>query len=142
MPATETRLPYVAPFGPVEALVFTRAAVDRAGAFSERVPKFTAWEFLLRLQAQVPLAAADSPVIVHIPVVQNSVFEDCAVLPAVARAVYNAFGSEDVSIRLERDAYLRNLQAMLEGGPAQAATPGGIAGLLRAANGTDLLAAK
>ena len=142
MPVTETRLPYVAPFGPIESLVFTRAALDRVGAFSERVPKFTAWEFLLRLQAQVPLAAAESPVIVHIPIALNAVFEECALLPAVARAVYNAFATEDPAIRIERDAYLRNLQAVLEAGPAQGSTPGGIAALLRAANGTDLLAVK
>jgi glycosyltransferase involved in cell wall biosynthesis len=142
MPAIETRMPYVAPFGPIEALVFTRTAVDRVSAFTERIPKFSVWEFLLRLQAQVPLAAADSPVIVHVPVALNDVFDECAVLPAVARAVYNAFGSEDASIRIERDAYLRNLQAVLDGGPAQGSTPGGIAALLRAANGMDLLAAK
>jgi glycosyltransferase involved in cell wall biosynthesis len=140
MPPGESRLSFVAPFGPPEALVFTRTAVDRVQSFNERLPAFTLWEFLLRMQVQLPLAAADSPPIVHIVAGSTDVYDQCLALPAVARAIHAAFPTADVSVGIERDAYLRNLQSVLDRGPAAATSVGGIAQLLRAANGMDLLA--
>lgn len=140
MPPSESRLSYIAPFGPMESLVFTRAAVDRAQPFNERLPAFTAWEFLLRLQMQLPVAAVDSPVILHVMAGSTEVHEQYAALPAVARAVHAAFSTSDASVRIERDAFLRNLQSVLDRGPAAAPTAGEIAQLLRAASGADLLA--
>jgi len=140
MPPGESRLSYIAPFGPIEALVFTRTAVDRVQTFNERLPAFTAWEFLLRLQLQLPVAAADSPPIVHLVAGTSDLYDQYAALPAVARAVHTAFATADVAIGLEREAYLRNLQSVLDRGPAAATSLSGIVQLLRAANGVDLLA--
>jgi hypothetical protein len=141
MPPSESRLSFIAPFGPMESLVFTRAAVDLAQPFNERLPAFTVWEFLLRLQVRLPVAAVDSPAIVHAVAGSTEVYDQCAALPAVVRAIHAAFSTEDASVRIEREAYLRNLQRALERGPAACASAGGVAELLQAANGTDLLAA-
>jgi len=140
MPPGESRLSFIAPFGPTESLVFTRTAIDRVQTFNERLPAFTAWELLLRMQLQLPFAAVDSPPIVHVIPGAPDVYEKCAALPAVARAIHSAFGTADISIGIERDAYLRNLQSVLDRGPAAATSVNGIAQLLRAANGMDLLA--
>ncbi len=140
MPAGESRLSFIAPFGPPESLVFTRTAVDRVGPFNEGVPSFTAWEFLLRVQLQLPVAAVDSPVFVHVAAGSNELYGQCAALPAVARAIHGAFASADASVRIEREAYLRNLQSTLDLGPEALSSASGFVQLLQAANGIDLLA--
>ena len=141
MPPNESRLSFVAPFGPMESLVFTRAAVDLAQPFNERLPAFTVWEFLLRLQVRLPVVAVDSPAIVHAVAGSREVYDQCAALPPIVRAIHAAFATEDASVRIEREAYLRNLQHALDRGPAACASASGVAQLLQAANGTDLLAA-
>lgn len=140
MAPNETRLSFIAPFGPTEALVFSRTAVDRAQPFNERLPAFSVWEFLLRIQMQFPFAMADSPVVLHLAAGTGEVYDQCAVLPGVANAVYAAFQTMDPAVRIEREAYLRNLQHVLERGRDAAMTPAGMAQLLQAANGLELLA--
>lgn len=140
MPPSESRLSFTAPFGPIESLAFTRAAIDRVGPFNEQLPAFTAWEFLLRVQLQSSVAAVSSPVFVHIAAGSAEAYAQCAVLPAIARAVHAAFTSAEASVRIEREAYLRNLQSMLDRGPEAAANAAGIVQLLEVANGMDLIA--
>ena len=140
MPPSEPRLPYIAPFGPPESLIFTRTAVDLAGRFNERLTGFTVWEFLLRAQMQMPVAAVHSPVLLYARAGSGDVYAQYAGLPSVVRAVHNAFKTEDMSVKIEREAYLRSLQGALERGPEASSTVAGIAQLLQAANGTDLLA--
>lgn len=140
MPPGESRLSFIAPFGPIESLAFTRAAIDLVGPFNEQLPAFAAWEFLLRVQVQAPVAAVDSPVFVHVAAGAGDVYAQCAALPAIARAVHGSFSSAEASVRIEREAYLRNLQSVLDRGPEAASSAAGILQLLGAANGTDLIA--
>jgi O-antigen biosynthesis protein len=142
MPPDESRLSFIAPFGPIESLVFSRAAVDRVMPFNEQLPAFTAWEFLLRVQVQSPVAPVDSPVFVHVAAGSGDVFQQCASLPAIARAIHGAFSTHEASVRIEREAYLRNLESVLGRGPEAASGAAGIAQLLGAANGTDLIASR
>ncbi len=89
---------------------------------------------------QLPVSAADTPVIRHAFAGSTELHEQCLGLPAVARALHGAFSTADSSVRIEREAYLRNLQAALDRGPEHNSTARGLIELMQAANGRELLA--
>ena len=139
MPPTDRRLAHIAPFGPIEALAFTRQAVDIAGLFDTRMPVFPEWEFYLRASSNGPSVAFDSaPAIAAIE--PNAAFAQIKNLPSLARIIYPAYPTTDASINAERDAYMRNLEGLIAQGPAAIATPESFERLLIAAYGTELLA--
>jgi glycosyltransferase involved in cell wall biosynthesis len=139
MPPAESRCSYIAPFGPTDALVFTRRALDLGGGMNGQIAPYADWEFYLRASGKTPLVSLDSPVALT-PLPPHEAYPPIAVLPAFARQIHAAYATEDQSIILDRSAYLRNLDAAVAAGQDALATPEGHVRLIEAAFGTGLFA--
>lgn len=141
IPLNEMRLAQIAPFGPVESLVYRRSAIDKAFGLNLQLGSFAEWELYLRLlrHARVGAIGHAAPVAIHTRSGTYDSYNAFATLPAMAEAIYASHPSPEAALTAERSAYLRNVQRHLQLGPAENATAAGIAALYRAATGLELL---
>jgi glycosyltransferase involved in cell wall biosynthesis len=134
-PPNESQLPFVAPFGPLESIAFTRILIDGCGTIDERLGVFAEWEFFVRAALSSPVIAVDSRIALGAPSIPLERFAD---LPAFARSLHAMFRTNDEAMVAKRDAYLRLLERELAGGLP--ATSDAVERLLQTAYGTELLA--
>jgi O-antigen biosynthesis protein len=135
-PPHDGQLAFVAPFGPLDSLAFTRNLIDSSGPFNEGITAFAEWEFFARAALSSGIVALDSRVILTgqacIPL------DRFTELPAFARTVHGAFRSDDAGTIAKRDAYLHALERTLAGGFPE--SNDAVERLVRVAYGMDLLA--
>lgn len=134
-PPNESQMPFVAPFGPLETLAFTRALIDGCGTIDERLGVFAEWEFFVRAALSAPVIAVDSRIALGAPSIPLERFNDLA---AFARSLHEMFRTDDVGLTAKRGAYLRLLEHELAGGLPS--TSEAVERLLQTAYGTELLA--
>jgi glycosyltransferase involved in cell wall biosynthesis len=139
LPISDTRRAYVAPHGPMDALAFTRRALDSAGNFNPNVTPFGDWEFYLRAVAKHQPVALDSPVAVGV-LPPGEILGMVTRLAQIARQIHAAYATTDESLLTERAGYLRELDAVLAEGLEGIEKPGGHARLIATAYGAGLLA--
>jgi hypothetical protein len=134
-PPNEAQLPFVAPFGPLETLAFTRVLIDGCRPIDERLGVFAEWEFFVRAALSAPVIAVDSRIALGAPSIPLERFTN---LPAFARSFHDMFRTDDPAIREKRAAYLQLLDRELAGGLPSSGE--GVERLLQTAYGTELLA--
>jgi glycosyltransferase involved in cell wall biosynthesis len=139
IPAGDGNLSYIAPYGPIESLAFTRRTLDRAGSFNDGMPVFADWEFYLRALPNAKALAVDSAVSLAMPPVHEQ-FAAISGLPDVARMLHRAYATADDGMQRAREVYVRNLDNAIAGGTVAAETPAGLGRLLVCAYGTELFA--
>jgi glycosyltransferase involved in cell wall biosynthesis len=139
IPPAEGRLSFIAPYGPIESLAFTRRTVDRTGPFNAGLNAFADWEFFLRVLPGSAALALDSVAVVPQPPAAEQ-YVGITELPAVARMLHAAYATEDPWMVDARAAYLRNLEAVIAAGAGAVATPVGLGRMLVSAYGTELFA--
>jgi glycosyltransferase involved in cell wall biosynthesis len=139
IPPSEGRLSFIAPYGPIESLAFTRRTLDRSGPFNSGIAAFADWEFFLRSLPNSTAMALESTVTLARPPTHEQ-FAMISGLPAVARMLHAAYASNDEWLVNARASYLRSLDEAIAAGGDAATTPVGLGRLLVSAYGTELFA--
>jgi glycosyltransferase involved in cell wall biosynthesis len=139
IPPSEGRLSFIAPYGPIESLVFTRRTLDRSGPFNSGILAFADWEFFLRALPNATAMALDSEVTLARPPTHEQ-YAMIAGLPNVARMLHTAYATTDDWLLGARERYLLNLESIIAEGAEAATSPVGLGRLLVGAYGTELFA--
>jgi O-antigen biosynthesis protein len=139
IPPTEGRLSFIAPYGPIESLAFTRRTIDRSGPFNSGIAAFADWEFFLRSLPNSIAMAVESVVALARPPTHEQ-FAMISALPGVAKMLHTAYASTDEWLVNARETYLRSLESVIAAGGEAATTPVGLGRLLVSAYGMELFA--
>ena len=139
IPPSEGRLSFIAPYGPIESLAFTRRTIDRSGPFNSGIGAFADWEFFLRSLPNSTAMALESDVTLARPPAHEQ-FAMISALPGVARMLHTAYATTDEWLINARETYLRSLESVIAAGGDAAKTPAGLGRLLVNAYGMELFA--